>query len=144
MIAKVDIDQHPSGVDPRHHRGASSEPEQESGGDGVELADVPEGELTEERSQRRRGVGAVEDRAHRPVPKQRQVGDAVGAGDHPADEGPDLAAGVGAFVGRHAQVLIGEGEQAAGLGQCHHRDQACGRHEIRVVEPGGSDGPGVR
>lgn len=126
------------------HLNGYGEPEQEAGGDSVELPHVPEGEFAEERSQRRRCIGVVEDRAHRPVPKQRQVGDAVGAGDHPTDEGPDLAAGVGAFVGRHAQVLIGEGQQAAGLGQCHHRHQAGGRHQIRVVEPGRRDGPGVR
>ncbi|ELB86603.1 hypothetical protein Rwratislav_44056 [Rhodococcus wratislaviensis IFP 2016] len=77
------------------------------------------------------------------MPQNAQVGDAVGAGDHPTDEGPDLAAGIGTFVRRHAQVLIGEGQQAAGLRQCHHWDQAGGRHEIRVVEPGRGDGPGV-
>jgi hypothetical protein len=144
MTAKVDIDQHGSGVDPGDQRGLLGEVAQESRGDGVELPDVPEGEFSKKRSQRRRRVRAVEDRPHRPVPQDRQVGDAVGAADHPADQGPDLAAGVGSFVGRHAQVMIGEGEQAGGLGQCHHRDQSRGRHEIRVVEPGRGDGSGVR
>jgi hypothetical protein len=87
---------------------------------------------------------AVENRRHRPVSQDRQVGDAVGAGDHPGDQGTDLAAGVGTLVGRDTQVLIGQGEQAAGLGQCHHRNQAGGRHEIRVVEPRRSNGSGVR
>lgn len=144
MIAKVDIDHDSPGVDPGDQRGLLGESAQEPRGDGIELPHVPEGELAEERSQRRRCVGSIEDRSHRPVPQDRQVGDAVGAGDHPTDRGPELAAGMGSFVGRHAQVLIGEGEQAAGLGQCHHRDQSRGRHQIGVVEPGRGDGAGVR
>ncbi|WP_143548958.1 hypothetical protein [Rhodococcus sp. ACS1] len=140
----VDIDQDSPGVDAGDQRGLRGEVAQESRGDGVELPDVPEGELAEERSQRRWCVGAVEYRSHCPVPQDRQVGDAVGAGDHPADQGPDLAARVAAFVGRYAQVPIGEREQAAGLRQCHHRDQSCGRHQIGVIEPRRRDGSGVR
>ena len=108
------------------------------------LPDVPEGEFSEERSQRRRCIGSVENGSHRPVPQDRQVGDAVGAGDHPTDQGPDLTACIGSFVGRHAQVLVGKREQAAGLRQRHHRDQARGRHEVGIVEPRRRDGSSVR
>lgn len=140
----VDIDQDSPGVDAGHQRGLLGEVAQEPRRDGVELPDVLEGELAEKRSQRRRCIGSIEDGSHRPVPQDRQVGDAVGAGDHPTDQGPDLAARVGALVGRHAQVLIGEREQAAGLRQCHHRDQSRGRHEVGIVEPGRRNGSGVR
>ena len=61
----------------------------------------------------------------------------------PATSGSDLSSGVGTFVGRHAQVLVGEFEQPGLLGQGHHRYQSGVRHEIRVVEPRRSNGSSV-
>ena len=85
--------------------------------DGVELADMAEGERPQERPQRRGRVGAVEHPAHPAVPQQRHVIDAVGAGDHPRDQRGDLRPRVRALVGRHAQVLIGQLPQPGRLGQ---------------------------
>lgn len=77
----------------------------------------------------------IKDRAHRVVAYAIEVGDAVGAGDHPGSQRPDLAAGVCTFVGGHAQVLVGQIQQAGSFGQGHDRDQSGVRHEIGVIEP---------
>ena len=103
--------------------GVGLQPRQQAGRDGVELADMAEGEFPQERPQRRGRIRAVEDRAHRAVPQQGHVVDAVGAGDHPRDQRGYLHPGVGALVGGHAQVLVGQRRQAALLGQRHDRDQ---------------------
>ncbi len=131
----VDIDHDPTGVDAGEQGCAVGESAQEPRRDSIELAYVPEGELSKERSQRRGCVGAVKDGAHRPVPQQGHVRDAVRTGRHPRDQGSDLEAAVRPLVGRHAQMLIGQGPQAAGLRQRHHRDQPRAGHEIRVVKP---------
>ena len=57
--------------------------------------------------------GRSKDGAHRAVPQQGHVVDAVGAGDHPGDQRAHLRPGVGALVGRHAEVLVGQRGQAA-------------------------------
>src|SRR3954452_3185130 len=62
--------------------GSSPRSAEESGGDRVELTDVPEGERAQERSQRKGGVGAGEEPAHPAVPQQGHVIDAVRAGGH--------------------------------------------------------------
>ncbi len=108
---------------PREQRGAVVQSGHQPGGDGVELADVTKGELTQERTQRRRGVGPVEQGAHRPVSQQRHVLDAVGPGDHARDQRGHLRPGVGALVGRHAQVHVGQRRQVTLLGQGDHRDR---------------------
>ncbi len=114
--------------------GEPSQHDQEPRGDRVELADVTEGERPQERSQRRRGVGAGEDPPHPAVPKQNHVVDRVRAGDHPADQRGDLQPRVRALVGRDGEVLIGQVPKPCGVVKSQHRDQATGRHEIRIVE----------
>jgi hypothetical protein len=114
--------------------GQSGQCDQEPGGDRVELTDMAEGERPQERPQRRGRVSAGEDPAHRPVPQERHVVDRVRAGDHPADQGSDLQSSVRALVGRHREVLISQSLQPCGVGQREHRNQAAGRHEIRIVE----------
>src|SRR6188508_1726405 len=52
------VDVHEDGaVDPGDDRGPIGQPAQKPGPDGIELADVPEGEFTQERPQRRRCGG---------------------------------------------------------------------------------------
>ena len=82
----IHVDQHPLA---RIRRAGSSgarlaQGGQEPGGDGVELADVPEGERPQERAQRRRRVRPLEHPAHPAVAQQGHVVDAVRAGDIPA------------------------------------------------------------
>ncbi|KZF02810.1 hypothetical protein A2J03_28195 [Rhodococcus sp. EPR-157] len=111
------------GAFPGEQRCRLCQRDQHPGGDGVELADVPEGELAKERSQRRRCVRPVEECTHRSVPKYGGVGDGIGAEDHRPDHGGDLEAGVRAFVGRDAQVLLrqvlqpGSSKRAAATGR---------------------------
>jgi len=82
--------------------------DQEPRGDRVELAHVSEGERSQERTQRRGRVGPGEDPAHRTVPQQRHVIDAVRARDHPAHQRGDLQPRVRTLVRRDRQMLIGE------------------------------------
>jgi hypothetical protein len=139
------VDVHEDGaVDPGDDRGPIGQPAQKPGPDGIELADVPEGEFTQERPQRRRCVRVIEDRSHRPVSQQCHVVDTVGAGDHARYQRGDLPAGVGTFVGAHCQAFIGQCAQVALLRQRHGRDQARAGHEIGVVELRGRDGSDVR
>jgi len=140
----VDIDHDPTGVDAGDQRCAVGESAQEPRGDSIKLAYVPEGEFSKERSQRRRCVQAVKDGAHGPVPQHCHVRDAVRTGRHPRDQGSDREATVRPLVGRHAQMLISQAQQATGLRQRHHRDQTRAGHEIRVVEPRCGDGAHVR
>jgi len=70
------------GQQPRHRRG---EPGQDPGVDGVELPDVPEGEGTQKRAQRRRRPHPREHLPHAAVAQHVEVIDAVRAGEHPAD-----------------------------------------------------------
>jgi hypothetical protein len=129
----VDVDEHWA-VDPGDQRGAIAQPGQHSRRDGVELADVAEGEFTQERPQRRRCVRAIEEGAHRAVSQQGHVVDAVGSGDHARDQRGHLRPGVGALVGGQPQMLVGHCRQVALLGQRDHRDQAGAGHQIGVVK----------
>lgn len=95
----LDIDHHSFGVDPGEHRGVFGECAQQPGRDGVELANVTEGELLQERPECRGCVRVVEEGVRRTVTEDRHVCDAVGFGDHAGYQGSDLAAGVGSFVG---------------------------------------------
>jgi hypothetical protein len=128
----------PAGVaGPRQAWSQADQPgqrEQEPRRDRVQLAHVPEGERAQERPERRRRVRPGEDPAHPAVPQQRHVIDRVGAGDHPRHQRGHLQPGMRALVGRHTQMLIGQAPQSRPVGQRQHRDQPCGRHEIRVVE----------
>lgn len=132
----VDINHHRSArADPAKQIGVLGEVEQEPRSDGVGLAHVPEGELPKEGAQRRRGIGAVEDLAHRPVAQQCHIVNAVRAGGHARDQAGQLQPRVGALVGGYAQVFIAQLAQARLLGQGHQRDQTRARHEIRLIEP---------
>jgi hypothetical protein len=121
-------------VDPVHQRRVLGQPGQQAAGHGVELADMTEGELPQERPQRRGRIRAIEHGAHRAVPQQSHVINAVGPGDHARDQAAHLRPGVGALVGRHTQMLIGQHGQAALLGQRGHRDQPSARHKIGVIK----------
>jgi hypothetical protein len=105
----VDIDHdRPEGiVEPGDQRRPRGQPGQEAGGDRIQLADMAEGERTQERAQRRGRIGVGENTAHATVPQQRHVLDAVRAGRHPRDQRSDLQPGVGSLVGGHTQMLIG-------------------------------------
>ena len=59
---------------------------QESGGDGVELADIPEGRRSEEGSQGRGCVDPVEQGAPPTVAYRAHINDGVSVGDHPTDQ----------------------------------------------------------
>jgi hypothetical protein len=129
----IQIDAHRP-VDPGQQRGACLQSRQEPGCDGVELADMPERELPQERPERRGCVRAVEHGAHRAVAQQRHVIDTVGPGDHARDQRGDFRPCVGSLVGRHREVLISQCGQGALLGQGGHRNQPGARHQIGVIE----------
>ena len=132
----VDVDQHPP-VDPgggSDQRCLVGEPGQEPGGDGVELADVAEGERPQERPQRRGRVGAGEEPAHPAVPQQRHVVDRVRAGDHPRDQRGDLQPGVRALVGRHVRCSSASAGSPAAEARARTGTSPAARHEIRIIE----------
>jgi hypothetical protein len=129
----VHVDPHRAGQ-ARQHAAAADQADQEPRRDPIELPDVPEAELPQERPQRRGGIGPVEHLAHRAVPQQRHVVDRVGTGDHPGDQRGHLPAGVRALVRRHRQQLIGQRIQPGVSRQAHQRNQSGGRHQIRLVE----------
>jgi hypothetical protein len=95
---------------------------------------VAEGERSQERAQRRGRIPTIENLAHAAMAQQGQVIDAVRTGDHPRDQRGHLQPGVGALVGGHTQMLIGQRPQPSLLSQRNDRHQATGRHEIRIVE----------
>lgn len=129
----VEVDDHPS-FGSAGQRCPFGQATQESGGDRVELADMPEGERPQERAQRRRRVRAVEHRGHGAVPQQRHVVDAVGAGDHARDQCGYLPPRIGALVGRHRHVLVRQISEPVFLGQPQHRNQAGRGEEVAVIE----------
>ena len=88
----------PRAVDPVQQRHAVGQPSQQAGRAGVKLADMAEGEFSQERPQRRRSVRQVEEGAHRAVLQQSHVVDAVGAGDHAGHQRTHLSPAVGALV----------------------------------------------
>jgi len=77
----IDIDQDIT-INTVQQRRRRAQASQYPAGDGVQLPDVTEGEAAQERSQRRRCVGGVEDPAHPAVPQNGHVVDAVRAGEH--------------------------------------------------------------
>ena len=121
-------------VDPGEDRRRCGEAPQEPGGDCVELAHVPERERPQERPQGAGRVRAVEGPAHPAVAQDRHVVDAVCPRQHSRHQARDLQAGVRALVRGHAQMRAGQRAQASRLGQRHQRDQARGRHQVRVIE----------
>ncbi len=104
----IDVDVHVLAGLTDQQRSLGAQPGQHPGGDRVELAHVAEGELTQERAQRRGCVPAGEDLSGAAVAQQGHVVDRVGAGDHPGHQGGHLRPGVGALVRGHAQVLVGQ------------------------------------
>lgn len=95
----VDIDQRPV-IETGGDGTVLGEAGQEPGRDGVQPADVPEGERALERPQRRWCVATGEQFPHLAVAQQRHVIEAVRAGSHPANQRRDLQPGVGALVRR--------------------------------------------
>jgi hypothetical protein len=79
----VDVDQHHPSRATREQLGTTGQSREEPRGHRVELPDMAEGELPQERAQRRRCVGPVEQPAHRAVPQQRHVIDRVRSCDIP-------------------------------------------------------------
>ena len=129
----VEVDQD-AAVDPVQHRSVGVQPLQQTRCHGVELADMTEGERPQERAQGRGRIRSGEHLAHRAVAQQRHVGDAVRAGHHAGDKGTHLPPGIGALVGRHAEVAISQAGQLTPAGQCGHRHQPGARHQIRVIK----------
>jgi integrase/recombinase XerD len=115
-------------------RGPAGEVGQEPGGDRIELAHMPEGERTQERTQRRRRIAGTEHPPDRPVTEHGHVVDRVGPGTHPGHQRRDLYPGVGTLVGRHRQPLVGQLLKARLGGQLHRRDQPTRADEVRLVE----------
>ena len=97
-------------------------------------ADVAPGIAAQVRAQRGRRPDAAEQRAHRAVPQQVHVIDAVRARRHPGDQARDLQVRVDAAFPARADVLRDQVAEPGALRQGHHRDQPGVRHEIRVVE----------
>jgi len=127
----VDVDHHPLAVGcGGDQRSVCGQPGHETGGDVIELADVAEGERSQERPQRRGRVGVDEEPTHPAVTKQRHVIDAV----RTRDQRGHLQARVRALVRWHAQVLVSELLQTCGSGQRDDREQAGRRHEVRIIE----------
>jgi len=139
----IDVDEHQI-IDRGQHRGRFGEPGQHPGGHRVELAHVTEGEGPQERTQGGRCVGVVEDRAHRPVPQQGHVINAVRASDHPRHQRHHLAPGVRTLVAGNTEMPISQRPQPAPLGQGNDRYQSRRRHEIRVIEHRASHRVGMR
>ena len=141
----VDIDHHRPGVRlMTEQSGVFGQCAHEPRGDRIGLADVAEGELPQERSQRRRGVRAVEECAHRPVAQQGHVVDAIRACGHPGHERGQFHSTVGALVGGHAQMLVTEPVQARPVGEFHQRHEAGARHEVGLIERREAYGQSVR
>lgn len=131
----IEINTHRT-VNTGQHRSAFVQTGQQPRRHGVELADMTEAEFAQERSQRRRGVRAVEHGAHRAVAQQGHVIDAVSTSYHARDQRQDFRPGVGALVGRHRDVLISQAAQPALMSQSGHRDQPGTRHQIGVIKAG--------
>ena len=68
---------------------------------------MPEGELPQERPQRGGGTYPGEQFAHVAVTQHRHVIDGIRPGNHVGHQRGDLQPGVGTFVRRDLQVLIG-------------------------------------
>jgi hypothetical protein len=95
---------------------------------------MAEGERSQERAQSRRGVPAGEERVHTAVAQQGHVIDGIGTGDHSRDQRGDFRPWVGALVGGHREVMIGQSVEADCVGKGQDWEQAGGRHEVGIVE----------
>ncbi len=94
---------------------------------------MAEGERPQERPERGRGPGAGEQPAHRAVPQQGHVIDAVRTRDHPRDQPGDLQVGVAAAGLVDPNVLPDQVLQAGACRELQDRPEARTRHEVGVV-----------
>jgi hypothetical protein len=130
----VDIDEHQL-IGAGEQRGHRRESGQQTGGHGIELADVAESEPAQERAQRRGCPHLVEHPVHAAVAQQINVGDRVRTRDHPADQGGDLCGGVRGALPGQGEPLDQQAGQPAASRQGHDRYQPDTRHEVGIVEP---------
>ena len=100
----------------------------------LQLADISPGIRAQVRAERGRRPDSAEQRAHRAVPQQVHVIDAVGACRHPGDQARHLQVRVDAAFPARADELRDQLAETGALRQGHHRDQPGVRHEIRVIE----------
>jgi hypothetical protein len=105
----VDVDHHQL-VGVGQDRGGGREAGQQTRGDGVELADMPEGERPQERPQRRRRPHTGEQPAHPTMAQQVHIGDRVRTADHPATSARTFAA---AFAPPFAAIVSRSASSAA-------------------------------
>jgi hypothetical protein len=76
----------------------------------------------------------VKQPVHAAVAQQVHVVDGVRAGDHPGHQRRHLDRGVDSALGLQGQLVGDQITQPAGLREGHHRRQAAGGHEIRIIE----------
>ena len=107
---------------------------QQRRGDRIELTHMAEGKTAKESAQRRRRPHPAEQPAHRAVPQQVHIVDAVRPGDHPGDQRRHLQMRVHPTRLAQRQRLPGQPGQPARLGQLDHRHQPGTRHQSRVIE----------
>jgi len=110
----VDIDEHQ--VVDRSPQGLTRETGQHPAGYGIAQVGRDQRCRPQGRTQRRRCLGAVEDRADRRVPQQGHVINAVRTSDHPRHQRGHLAPRVRALVAGNTETLISQGTQSARLG----------------------------
>lgn len=84
----------------------------------------------QERPQRRRRPDPVKQPAHRAVPQQGHVIDAVRTGDHARDQRRDLQRRVGAASLADPDVLSDKVLQPGPFGDLQDRCQTSARHEV--------------
>lgn len=117
-----------------NQRGVGTQAGQGAGGDGIELANMAEGECPQEGTQGRGRVSAGEERVHAAVAQQGHVVDGIGTGDHSRYQRGHLRSCIGAFVCGHGEVFVGQSVETGCVGEVEDREQAGCRHEVRVVE----------
>ena len=110
--------------------------DEQAGSDRVELADVSEPVAAQVGAQGGGRPQPVEHPSHAAMAQDIHVGDRVGAGDHPRDQGGHLDRRVRPGRTWDRQVLGDQLVQACLFGDPHHGGQAAERDQIRVVENG--------
>jgi hypothetical protein len=130
----IQIEEHQL-IDPGQHRGHRDQTGQQPGADGVELADMPEGEQPQERARRRGCADPGEQPDHAAVAQQVQIGDRIRAAHHPGADREDLRRGVRGPLRGDLHMLDQESGQPAVLGQRQDRHQPGAGHQIWIVEP---------
>ena len=100
----------------------------------LQLADVSPGIGAQMRAQRGRCPDPAEQHSHGPVPQQVHVIDAVRPADHPRDQARNLHMSVGPARAAGPDLIRDELGEPSPLRECHDRDQARPRHEIRVIK----------